>query len=53
MLFKNVSIAGLAHIDAPHTLTSAEINARLQPTPGVAGAARDKSGSRYQDERQH
>ncbi len=30
MLF-NVSIAGLAHIDAPCTLTSQEINARLQP----------------------
>ena len=32
MLFKNVSIAGLAHIDAPHTLTSQEINQRLKPT---------------------
>ncbi|MCI2261018.1 MULTISPECIES: 3-oxoacyl-ACP synthase III [Xanthomonas] len=32
MLFTNVSIAGLAHIDAPHTLTSKQINARLQPT---------------------
>ena len=32
MLFENVSIAGLAHIDAPHTLTSQEINARLKPT---------------------
>ncbi|AAF84772.1 3-oxoacyl-ACP synthase III [Xylella fastidiosa subsp. morus] len=31
MLFNNVSIAGLAHIDAPCTLTSQEINARLQP----------------------
>ena len=32
MLFENVSIAGLAHIDAPHTLTSLEINERLKPT---------------------
>ncbi|HHW4678748.1 MAG TPA: 3-oxoacyl-ACP synthase III [Xylella sp.] len=30
MLFRNVSIAGLAHIDAPHMLTSQEINERLQ-----------------------
>lgn len=32
MLFENVSIAGLAHVDAPHTLTSQEINERLKPT---------------------
>jgi len=32
MLFEQVSIAGLAHIDAPNTLTSDEINARLRPT---------------------
>jgi 3-oxoacyl-[acyl-carrier-protein] synthase-3 len=32
MLFKNVAIAGLAHIDAPLALSSADINARLQPT---------------------
>jgi len=32
MLFENVSIAGLAHVDAPHTLTSLEINERLKPT---------------------
>lgn len=32
MLFQHVSIAGLAHVDAPRTLTSAEINARLKPT---------------------
>ncbi len=32
MIFKNVSIAGLAHVDAPHTLTSDEINERLKPT---------------------
>ena len=32
MLFEQVSIAGLAHIDAPNRLTSDEINARLRPT---------------------
>ncbi len=32
MLFQHVAIAGLAHIDAPRQLTSAEINARLKPT---------------------
>lgn len=32
MLFENVSIAGLAHVDAPHVLTTQEINQRLQPT---------------------
>jgi acyl-CoA:acyl-CoA alkyltransferase len=32
MLFQHVAIAGLAHIDAPRQLSSAEINARLKPT---------------------
>lgn len=32
MLFQHVAIAGLAHIDAPRQLTTAEINARLRPT---------------------
>ena len=32
MRFKNVSIAGLAHIDAPLSLSSADINDRLRPT---------------------
>ncbi|MEO7477908.1 MAG: 3-oxoacyl-ACP synthase III [Lysobacteraceae bacterium] len=32
MLFEHVSIAGLAHIDAPERLTSDAINLRLQPT---------------------
>jgi len=32
MPFENVAIAGLAHIDAPYTLTSREINERLKPT---------------------
>ncbi len=31
MLFQNVSIASLAHIDAPRSITSAEINERLRP----------------------
>ncbi|MBD9370520.1 3-oxoacyl-ACP synthase III [Xanthomonas sp. XNM01] len=44
MLFKNVSIAGLAHIDAPHTLTSQEINARLQPTLDRLGIRADVLG---------
>ena len=32
MLFENVAIAGLAHVDAPRRVTSDEINARLKPT---------------------
>jgi 3-oxoacyl-[acyl-carrier-protein] synthase-3 len=32
MLFKNVAIAGLAHIDAPIILTSDQINLELKPT---------------------
>ncbi|RNF83581.1 3-oxoacyl-ACP synthase III [Montanilutibacter psychrotolerans] len=32
MLFQHVAIAGLAHIDAPHRLSSDEINVRLKPT---------------------
>lgn len=41
MLFTHVSIAGLAHIDAPHTLTSAEINERLRPTMERLGIRND------------
>lgn len=44
MLFKNVSIAGLAHIDAPHTLTSKEINERLRPTMERLGIRSDVLG---------
>ena len=44
MLFKNVSIAGLAHVDAPHTLTSQEINARLKPTLDRLGIRVDVLG---------
>lgn len=44
MFFKNVSIAGLAHIDAPYTLTSQEINARLQPMLERLGIKSDVLG---------
>lgn len=44
MLFQNVSIAGLAHVDAPHTLTSKEINGRLQPTYDRLGIKTDVLG---------
>ncbi|WP_369942122.1 3-oxoacyl-ACP synthase III [Xanthomonas medicagonis] len=44
MLFNNVSIAGLAHIDAPHTLTSKQINDRLQPTYDRLGIRTDVLG---------
>jgi 3-oxoacyl-[acyl-carrier-protein] synthase-3 len=44
MLFKNVSIAGLAHVDAPHTLTSREINERLKPTLDRLGIKVDMFG---------
>jgi 3-oxoacyl-[acyl-carrier-protein] synthase-3 len=41
MLFQHVSIAGLAHIDAPHTLSSDEINLRLKPTLDRLGIKTD------------
>jgi len=41
MLFQHVSIAGLAHIDAPNRLSSADINARLQPTMDRLGIKTD------------
>ncbi|MFT3755498.1 MAG: 3-oxoacyl-ACP synthase III [Pseudoxanthomonas sp.] len=44
MIFQNVSIAGLAHIDAPHTLTSDEINLRLKPTLDRLGIRTDVLG---------
>jgi len=44
MLFKNVSIAGLAHIDAPHTLTSKAINEQLKPTLDRLGIRTDVLG---------
>jgi 3-oxoacyl-[acyl-carrier-protein] synthase III len=41
MLFQHVAIAGLAHIDAPHRLSSDDINARLQPTMDRLGIKTD------------
>ena len=41
MLFQHVSIAGLAHLDAPHTLSSEEINRRLKPTLDRLGIKTD------------
>ena len=44
MLFQHVAIAGLAHIDAPHALSSAEINAQLKPTMDRLGIRTDVLG---------
>ncbi|MCX7557124.1 3-oxoacyl-ACP synthase III [Denitratimonas sp. CY0512] len=44
MLFQNVSIASLAHIDAPRTLSSVEINERLRPTLDRLGIRADVLG---------
>lgn len=41
MLFHNVAIASIAHIDAPRPLSSADINARLQPTLDRLGIRTD------------
>jgi 3-oxoacyl-[acyl-carrier-protein] synthase-3 len=41
MLFQHVAIAGLAHIDAPHALSSADINSRLKPTMDRLGIKTD------------
>ncbi|MDQ3288083.1 MAG: 3-oxoacyl-ACP synthase III [Pseudomonadota bacterium] len=41
MLFQHVAIAGLAHIDAPHRLSSDDIKARLQPTLDRLGIRSD------------
>jgi len=41
MLFQNVAIAGLAHIDAPRRLSSDEINERLKPTLDRLGIKTD------------
>ncbi|MDR1076244.1 MAG: 3-oxoacyl-ACP synthase III [Xanthomonadaceae bacterium] len=41
MLFNNVSIAGLAHVDAPRTLTSDAINEQLKPTLERLGITTD------------
>ncbi len=44
MLFEHVSIAGLAHIDAPERLSSEAINRRLQPTMQRLGIRVDVLG---------
>jgi 3-oxoacyl-[acyl-carrier-protein] synthase-3 len=44
MLFQHVAIAGLAHVDAPHSLSSVEINARLKPTMDRLGIRTDVLG---------
>ena len=44
MLFQNVSIASLAHIDAPRPLSSAQINERLRPTLDRLGIRTDVLG---------
>ncbi|MEO5962878.1 MAG: 3-oxoacyl-ACP synthase III [Thermomonas sp.] len=44
MLFQHVAIAGLAHVDAPRRLSSAEINARLKPTLDRLGIRADVLG---------
>ncbi|WP_298576745.1 3-oxoacyl-ACP synthase III [uncultured Luteimonas sp.] len=44
MLFQHVAIAGLAHIDAPRRLSSAEINERLRPTLDRLGIRIDVLG---------
>ncbi len=44
MLFQHVAIAGLAHIDAPRRLSSAEINVRLKPTLDRLGIKSDVLG---------
>ena len=41
MLFQNVSIVGLAHVDAPHRVTSAELSARLAPALARLGMRLD------------
>jgi 3-oxoacyl-[acyl-carrier-protein] synthase-3 len=44
MLFQNVSIASVSHIDAPHSLTSKAINDRLRPTLDRLGIKTDVLG---------
>ncbi len=41
MQFENVSIIGLAHVDAPHRVTSAELEERLSPLLKRIGARSD------------
>lgn len=44
MLFQHVSIASVVHVDAPRTVTTAEINARLKPTMDRLGIRTDVLG---------
>src|SRR6476469_4734034 len=44
MLFEHVSIAGLAHVDAPERLSSDAINLRLRPTMDRLGIKTDVLG---------
>ncbi|MCB1567762.1 MAG: 3-oxoacyl-ACP synthase III [Xanthomonadales bacterium] len=44
MLFQHVSIASIAHVDAPNPLSSADINARLRPTLDRLGIRTDVLG---------
>ncbi len=44
MLFQHVSIASIAHVDAPRPLSSADINARLRPTLDRLGIRTDVLG---------
>ena len=44
MLFEHVSIASIAHIDAPNPLSSADINERLRPTLERLGIRTDVLG---------
>lgn len=45
MLFEHVSIASIAHIDAPNPLSSADINERLRPTLTRLGIRTDVLGT--------
>lgn len=44
MLFEHVSIASIAHIDAPHALSSVDINERMRPTLDRLGIRTDMLG---------
>ncbi len=57
MLFENVAVAGLAHVDAPHRITSAEFEDRLAPTyerlgirPGILRDVAGIEARRWWDE---
>lgn len=55
--FSNVVVAGLAHVDAPHVVTSDDLEARIAPTmrrlgipPGTLGGLAGITQRRYWDE---